>query len=248
MLTRLVSSRISLCRAASHPSNAIKLTLLSQSPTSFTAHHPPPPHNHQRHLSSSSDNNKDDENNNDDKDQSKLEMIRNWMKWDRWKYKPDMEAISNIGKGVSPLDAFRDTVPREKREAEPVGRSWTVKELRRKSYDDLHKLWYVLYKERNMLLTESNLSRRHGYSMVQPERRKKVRKSMGAIKHVLGERKRKKIADHRAYLAELEKFDGLMAELKLKSNDSDSNAANTEDEREDAMHTEAKDMKLDKVD
>ena len=71
---------------------------------------------------------------------------------------------------------------------------------------------------------------------------------MGAIKHVLGERKRAKIADHRAYLAELEKFDGLMAELKLKSNDSDSNAANTEDEREDAMHTEAKDMKLDKVD
>ena len=71
---------------------------------------------------------------------------------------------------------------------------------------------------------------------------------MGAIKHVLGERKRKKIADHRAYLAELEKFDGLMAELKLKGNDSDSNAANTEDEREDAMHTEAKDMKLDKVD
>jgi hypothetical protein len=29
-----------------------------------------------------------------------------------------------------------DLVPKEKRVAEPVGRSWTVKELRRKSYDD----------------------------------------------------------------------------------------------------------------
>ena len=38
---------------------------------------------------------------------------------------------------------------------------------------------------------------------------------MGAIKHVLGERKRKKIADWRAYLEELEKFDGLMAQMKL---------------------------------
>ncbi|EED92541.1 RM47, ribosomal protein 47 mitochondrial large ribosomal subunit, partial [Thalassiosira pseudonana CCMP1335] len=89
---------------------------------------------------------------------------------------------------TSPLDQFRDTVPTEKRMKESVGRSWSVAELRRKSYDDLHKLWYVLYKERNMLLTESNLARRHGYYMIQPERRRKVRKSMGAIKHVLGER------------------------------------------------------------
>lgn len=84
--------------------------------------------------------------------------------------------------------------------------------------------------------------------MVQPERRKKVRKSMGAIKHVLGERKRAKIADHKAYLAELEKFDGLMADLKLKGDENGSNTATKEDQREDAMHTEAKDMKLDKVD
>jgi hypothetical protein len=49
---------------------------------------------------------------------------------------------------------------------------------------------YVLYKERNMLLTEQQLSRRKGLIFPQPDRILKVRKSMGAIKHVLGERKR----------------------------------------------------------
>jgi hypothetical protein len=89
-----------------------------------------------------------------------------------------------------------------------------------------------------MLLTESNLSRRHGYEMVQSDRRKKVRKSMGAIKHVLGERKMAKIADHKAYLAELKKFDGLVAGLKLDDE---------KDEIEDAMHSEANDLKFGKV-
>ena len=45
-----------------------------------------------------------------------------------------------------------------------------------------------------MLLTEQQLSRRRGLIMPQPERLRKVKKSMGAIKHVLGERKRAHLA------------------------------------------------------
>eukprot|EP00934_Nitzschia_sp_Nitz4_P005850 Nitzschia sp. Nitz4//scaffold1_size375055//80232//80759//NITZ4_000232-RA/size375055-processed-gene-0.117-mRNA-1//-1//CDS//3329540913//5840//frame0 len=95
----------------------------------------------------------------------------------------------------SPLDAFRDSVDRQTRATEKVGRSWSVQELRRKSYEDLHKLWYVLYMERNMLLTERQLSRRRQLIFPQPERLQKVRKSMGAIRQVLGERKRSKLAE-----------------------------------------------------
>lgn len=96
------------------------------------------------------------------------------------------------------LDAFRDPVDRETRAKQPVGRAWSAEELRRKSYEDLHKLWYVLYMERNMLLTEQQLSRRRQLIFPQPHRLKKVQKSMGAIKQVLGERKRRKISDYNA--------------------------------------------------
>jgi hypothetical protein len=48
-----------------------------------------------------------------------------------------------------------------------------------------------------MLLTEANLARRRSLMFPQPERQKKVKKSMGAIKHVLGERKRAAIAAHK---------------------------------------------------
>lgn len=52
----------------------------------------------------------------------------------------------------------------------------------------------VLYKEKNMLLTESELCRRNAEYFPQPERRQKVKKSMGAIKQVLGERKRERFS------------------------------------------------------
>ena len=45
-----------------------------------------------------------------------------------------------------------------------------------------------------MLLTEMKLSARKQIIMPQADRLQKVKKSMGAIRHVLGERKREKLA------------------------------------------------------
>eukprot|EP00606_Chrysophyceae_sp_TOSAG23-5_P001171 GSChrysophyteH2.ASY1.ANO1.858.1 assembled CDS len=75
-------------------------------------------------------------------------------------------------------------------EAIQVGRSWTAPDLRRKSFDDLHRLWFILYKERNMLLSEkAKLQRmKSPVTRVHESRYSKVKRSMGAIKHVLRER------------------------------------------------------------
>ncbi len=71
-----------------------------------------------------------------------------------------------------------------------TGRAWRAQELRLKSFDDLHKLWYVLLKESNKLTTERRLAKRLGSSMANPERVKKVRQSMARLKTVVGERSR----------------------------------------------------------
>ena len=56
------------------------------------------------------------------------------------------------------------------------GRAWTLDELRAKSNVDLHKLWFVLHKERNMLLTMEQLYNKECESFPSPERIAKVTK------------------------------------------------------------------------
>lgn len=60
------------------------------------------------------------------------------------------------------------------------------------SFDDLHKLWYVLYKERNLLLSEKQKIRRaqRPYTQLEENRYMNVKRSMAAIKFVLDERKK----------------------------------------------------------
>ncbi|KAL1023354.1 hypothetical protein UPYG_G00039650 [Umbra pygmaea] len=86
------------------------------------------------------------------------------------------------------LDEFFD-IPENWGEATvKSGAPWTAKQLRTKSNEDLHKLWYVLLKERNMLLTIEQESRRQCLSMPSPERLKKVERSMKRLDTVVKER------------------------------------------------------------
>ena len=70
------------------------------------------------------------------------------------------------------------------------GRAWKAEELRLKSFEDLHTLWYVLLKESNMLLSERERTRKSNQRAHQPDRLLKVRLSMARIHTVLEERKR----------------------------------------------------------
>ncbi|KAG9457873.1 hypothetical protein H6P81_002381 [Aristolochia fimbriata] len=89
----------------------------------------------------------------------------------------------------NPLEQFFE-VDRNAEDDTPVvyGRSWKASELRLKSWDDLHKLWYVLLKEKNMLMTQRQMLHAQNLRFPNPERIPKVRKSMCRLKHVLTER------------------------------------------------------------
>ncbi|KAG5888920.1 hypothetical protein JTB14_019416 [Gonioctena quinquepunctata] len=68
------------------------------------------------------------------------------------------------------------------------GRSWKLEELRIKSNSDLHKLWYVLLKERNMLLTMEQECKDRTRLFPSPERIDKVEDSMENLETVIKER------------------------------------------------------------
>ncbi|XP_047442401.1 39S ribosomal protein L47, mitochondrial [Mugil cephalus] len=86
------------------------------------------------------------------------------------------------------LEEFFDLPENWGEEKVKSGAPWTAKQLRTKSSEDLHKLWYVLLKEKNMLLTLEQESRRQRVQMPSPERLKKVERSITRLETVVKER------------------------------------------------------------
>ena len=86
------------------------------------------------------------------------------------------------------LEEFRSLSSPTKGEKVVVGSDWKAWMLREKSTEELQKLWFVLLKERNALLTERAEANYRGEVMAEPERRTKVKKSMARIKFILHER------------------------------------------------------------
>lgn len=88
-----------------------------------------------------------------------------------------------------------------------LGRPWLVPELRGKSFEDLHSLWYICLKERNRLARELQIGRADGHSynhlMALSD---KIRESMWKIRHVLSERQHAFEAGKTGFLQEKDAY------------------------------------------
>mmetsp|Transcript_80611 Transcript_80611/g.184683 ORF Transcript_80611/g.184683 Transcript_80611/m.184683 type:complete len:233 (-) Transcript_80611:104-802(-) len=69
-----------------------------------------------------------------------------------------------------------------------TGDPWPAALLRLKSFEDLHKLWYVCLKEKNLLMTERNYFQQHNVPWKQYGRTKKIKLTMKRILTVLTRR------------------------------------------------------------
>jgi len=86
------------------------------------------------------------------------------------------------------LDEFFDLPENWGESTVKSGAPWDAKQLRTKSNEDLHKLWYILLKEKNMLLTLEQESKRQRVAMPSPERLRKIERSMKRLETVVKER------------------------------------------------------------
>ena len=69
-----------------------------------------------------------------------------------------------------------------------VGKAWSASLLRLKSNEDLHKLWYILLREKNVILSDKQLARQHRASIDSRSRMLKIRQSMARLLSIVRER------------------------------------------------------------
>ena len=84
-------------------------------------------------------------------------MSINWHYFRAMNRKPTTtipKAATGTVKDLYTLTGFKQ----DTRQYLQTGRPWRAEELRLKSHEDLHKLWYVLLKEKNKLKSDFLLS------------------------------------------------------------------------------------------
>jgi len=89
----------------------------------------------------------------------------------------------------------------DERKRPQTGRAWEAEELRLKSNDDLHKLWYVFLIEKNKLKSDRLIATQMGQEFYGDVSHNlmKIRKSMARLLTVVNERKKIR-NEYRAHL------------------------------------------------
>ena len=135
-------------------------------------------------------------------------------------------ALNKLTPDGKKLRAF--TSPNLKREGTDkvvkvrCSRAWRANELRLKATEELHKLWYVLLKEKNAIISDIQLHYRVRGNKPRQSKLMKVRQSMARLLTVLNERKnlreeyRRKLEDEYIDMkrkAELEEYKSTVFEI-----------------------------------
>lgn len=103
----------------------------------------------------------------------------------------------------------------DQREIEKNGRAWRAEELRLKSHSDLHKLWYVLLKEKNKLKSDFLMAKQMQQMFFGHDSMGKVQLSMARLLTVVNERKKLR----NEYRAQLE--DDYIRQMQKETKDPD---------------------------
>lgn len=96
-------------------------------------------------------------------------------------------ATKLIGSQV-PVPLFTEFTPDTRDKKMTSGRAWRAEELRIKSDEDLHKLWYVLLREKSLLISDKQFKVQHRMNKGPQDRIIKVRISMARLLTVVHER------------------------------------------------------------